>query len=109
MRCSLAAPCQRPRPAWRCPSVLWTPPTQIYVEIERARLTRQLARMREAEGKVQEAAEILQEVAVVSGAAGVPACTPACPLLASLPALQPRAAGGRGGGVRGLDLRSLVS
>ncbi|KAL4423423.1 hypothetical protein ABPG77_010001 [Micractinium sp. CCAP 211/92] len=37
---------------------------KIYVEIERARLTRQLARMREAEGKVQEAAEILQEVAV---------------------------------------------
>ena len=33
---------------------------KIYVEIERARLTRQLARMKEAEGKVQEAAEILQ-------------------------------------------------
>lgn len=40
---------------------------KIYVEIERARLTRQLARMKEAEGAVQEAAEILQEVAVVSG------------------------------------------
>ena len=38
----------------------------MYVEIERARLTRQLARMKEAEGDVQEAAEILQEVAVVS-------------------------------------------
>lgn len=38
------------------------------MEIERARLTRQLARMHEEEGKVQEAAEILQEVAVVSGA-----------------------------------------
>lgn len=37
---------------------------KIYVEIERARLTRQLARMHEEEGKVQEAAEILQEVAV---------------------------------------------
>ncbi|KAI3426883.1 hypothetical protein D9Q98_006829 [Chlorella vulgaris] len=37
---------------------------KIYVEIERARLTRQLARMREEEGNVQEAAEILQEVAV---------------------------------------------
>lgn len=37
---------------------------KIYVEIERARLTRQLARMREAEGAVQDAAEILQEVAV---------------------------------------------
>jgi len=38
---------------------------QIYVEIERARLTRQLARMKEEEGNVIEAAEILQEVAVV--------------------------------------------
>ncbi|PSC75238.1 26S proteasome non-ATPase regulatory subunit 12 [Micractinium conductrix] len=37
---------------------------KMYVEIERARLTRQLARMKEAEGDVQEAAEILQEVAV---------------------------------------------
>lgn len=37
------------------------------MEIERARLTRQLARMKEAEGATQEAAEILQEVAVVSG------------------------------------------
>ena len=43
---------------------------QIYVEIERARLTRQLARMKEEEGAVQEAAEILQEVAVVSGRGG---------------------------------------
>lgn len=39
---------------------------QIYVEIERARLTRKLALMKEDEGKVKEAAEILQEVAVVS-------------------------------------------
>lgn len=37
---------------------------KIYVEIERARLTRQLARMKEEEGNSQEAAEILQEVAV---------------------------------------------
>ena len=37
---------------------------KIYVEIERARLTRQLAQMKEADGKVSEAAEILQEVAV---------------------------------------------
>lgn len=37
---------------------------KIYVEIERARLTRRLARMKEAEGNIQEAAEILQEVAV---------------------------------------------
>ena len=34
-------------------------------EIERARLTRQLARIKEDEGAVAEAAEILQEVAVV--------------------------------------------
>ena len=39
------------------------------MEIERARLTRQLACMKEEEGELQEAAEILQEVAVVSGAA----------------------------------------
>lgn len=38
---------------------------QIYVEIERARLTRKLAKIKEEEGKVKEAAEILQEVAVV--------------------------------------------
>lgn len=37
---------------------------KIYVEIERARLTRQLARMKEEEGAIAEAAEILQEVAV---------------------------------------------
>jgi hypothetical protein len=42
---------------------------QIYVEIERARLTKQLARIREEEGNIQEAAEILQEVPVVSGSA----------------------------------------
>lgn len=36
------------------------------MEIERARLTRQLARMKEEEGAIAEAAEILQEVAVVS-------------------------------------------
>lgn len=38
---------------------------QIYVEIERARLTRQLASIKEAAGEVEEAAEIMQEVAVV--------------------------------------------
>lgn len=37
---------------------------KIYVEIERARLTRLLAQMKEAEGNIAEAAEILQEVAV---------------------------------------------
>ncbi len=39
---------------------------QIYVEIERARLTKQLARIKEEEGNITEAAEILQEVAGVS-------------------------------------------
>lgn len=42
---------------------------QIFVEIERARLTQRLAYIKEAEGNVAEAAEILQEVAVVGGAA----------------------------------------
>jgi 26S proteasome regulatory subunit N5 len=37
---------------------------KIYVEIERARITRQLARMKEEDGEVSEAANILQEVAV---------------------------------------------
>lgn len=37
---------------------------KIYVEIERARLTRMMAKIKEEEGNVAEAAEILQEVAV---------------------------------------------
>ncbi|KAL6767011.1 hypothetical protein ACKKBG_A38220 [Auxenochlorella protothecoides x Auxenochlorella symbiontica] len=37
---------------------------KMYVEIERARLTRRLAQMTEEAGKVSEAADILQEVAV---------------------------------------------
>ncbi|KAK9797011.1 hypothetical protein WJX73_004598 [Symbiochloris irregularis] len=37
---------------------------KMYVEIERARLTRQLARIQEGEGKVAEAADTLQEIAV---------------------------------------------
>lgn len=37
---------------------------KIYVEVERARLTRQLAASLEADGKVAEASEVLQEVAV---------------------------------------------
>jgi hypothetical protein len=37
---------------------------KIFVEVERARLTRWLAEIREAEGKVAEAAAILQEVQV---------------------------------------------
>jgi hypothetical protein len=38
---------------------------QIYVEIERARLTKRLAKIEEEKGNVSEAADILQEVAVV--------------------------------------------
>eukprot|EP01097_Dermamoeba_algensis_P004074 TRINITY_DN2720_c0_g1_i1.p1 TRINITY_DN2720_c0_g1~~TRINITY_DN2720_c0_g1_i1.p1 ORF type:complete len:445 (-),score=132.89 TRINITY_DN2720_c0_g1_i1:193-1527(-) len=37
---------------------------KIYVENERARLTRKLAKMKEGEGKIKEAADILQEVQV---------------------------------------------
>lgn len=37
---------------------------KIYVEIERARLTKKLAQIKQDEGKIDEAAEILQEVAV---------------------------------------------
>eukprot|EP00878_Enallax_costatus_P020026 GHUV01021155.1.p1 GENE.GHUV01021155.1~~GHUV01021155.1.p1 ORF type:complete len:443 (+),score=148.88 GHUV01021155.1:324-1652(+) len=37
---------------------------KIFVEIERARLTRKLAAMKESEGNIAEAADILQEVAV---------------------------------------------
>jgi 26S proteasome regulatory subunit N5 len=36
----------------------------MYVEIERARLTRILASVREKEGKIAEAAEVLQEIQV---------------------------------------------
>ena len=37
---------------------------QIYVETERARLTRRIAKMKEEEGNISEAAEILQELQV---------------------------------------------
>lgn len=37
---------------------------KIYVEIERARLTRKLAQLKEREGNIAEAADVLQEVAV---------------------------------------------
>jgi len=37
---------------------------QIFVELERARLTRQLSAIHESEGNVDKASEILQEVAV---------------------------------------------
>ena len=39
---------------------------QIFVEIERARLTRRLAAIREAEGNIADAADTMQEVPVVS-------------------------------------------
>ncbi len=38
--------------------------SQIFVELERARLTKTLAEMKEKEGKISEAADILQEVQV---------------------------------------------
>lgn len=37
---------------------------QIYVEVERARVTRLLAQIKEDEGKINEAADILQELQV---------------------------------------------
>lgn len=56
---------------WKNCTFLWsqTYVLQIFVEIERARLTRKLAGMKESEGSIAEAADILQEVAVVSTAA----------------------------------------
>jgi 26S proteasome regulatory subunit N5 len=39
---------------------------QIYVEIERARLTRTLAKIKEEQGEIAEAASILQELQVRS-------------------------------------------
>ena len=38
---------------------------QIYVEIERARLTRTLAKIKEDAGKITEAADVLQELQVM--------------------------------------------
>ncbi len=37
---------------------------QIYVEVERARITKMLALMKELDGKINEASEILQEVQI---------------------------------------------
>lgn len=42
----------------------------MYVEVERARLVRRLAKIKEDEGQIKEAADTLQEVAV--GAAAFP-------------------------------------
>lgn len=41
-----------------------TPCVQIYVEIERARLTKKLAKIKEEQGQIAEAADLMQEVAV---------------------------------------------
>ncbi len=38
---------------------------QIFVEIERARLTRMLSKIREDEGKIKEACDILQQLQVI--------------------------------------------
>ena len=43
------------------------PVSQIYVEIERARLTKTLANIKEQSGDVKEAASILQELQVRGG------------------------------------------
>ena len=48
---------------------------KIYVEIERARLTRRLAKIKEADGKIDEAADTLQEVAVVRFPLPPPLCS----------------------------------
>lgn len=37
---------------------------QIYVEIERARLIKKLAKIKEEQGQIAEAAELMQEIAV---------------------------------------------
>jgi 26S proteasome regulatory subunit N5 len=37
---------------------------QIYVEVERARLTHKLAKMKEEEGNISEAADVIQELQV---------------------------------------------
>jgi hypothetical protein len=37
---------------------------QIYVEIERARLIKRLAKIKEEQGQIYEAADLMQEVAV---------------------------------------------
>lgn len=46
------------------PIIIGTNDVQIFVEIERARLTRILAKIREDEGKISDAAKILQELQV---------------------------------------------
>lgn len=54
---------------------------QIFVEVERARLTRMHAKIKEDQGKLDEAAEIMQEVAVRLRGAEAPASMLFFPLL----------------------------
>ena len=49
-------------PVYRCNIITWL--LQIYVEIERARLIRKLAKIKEDQGLINEAAELMQEIAV---------------------------------------------
>ena len=76
---------------------------KIFVEVEKARLTRALAKIKEEAGKVEEAAEIMQEVAVETYGAlskheklffieeQVPVRHPSpFPLLSSISALRPK-------------------
>lgn len=49
-----------------CPNASNMYPSQIYVEIERARLTKTLASIKEQSGEVKEAASILQELQVIN-------------------------------------------
>ena len=51
---------------------------QIYVEVERAHLTLELAKMKEEEGDIEEAARVLQELQVSVGWGGC------CAVLGSL-------------------------
>jgi 26S proteasome regulatory subunit N5 len=43
--------------------MIWFP-VKIYVEVERARLTHKLAKMKEEEGNITEAANVIQELQV---------------------------------------------
>ena len=48
---------------------------QIYVEVERAHLTLELAKMKEEEGDIEEAARVLQELQVSMSRSGSGVCT----------------------------------
>ncbi len=47
-----------------------TSPLQIYVEVPRARLTMELAKIRESEGNISDAADVLQELQVSRNGGG---------------------------------------